>query len=127
MIRSILPVVLLLILGTTACAYKDDSGSQSQPNVLTTRQIQSLPVDNAYDVVRRLRPNWLRVQSAPTARNPTPERPVVYLDGVRSGSVGILRNIEREHVIRLEYLDPTDATQRYGTGHSGGVIRVTTG
>lgn len=119
--------LLLLVLGLTACAYKEDTGAARLSDTLTVREIREVPVDNVYDVVRRLRPSWLRVRSAPTPGNPTPERPVVYVDGVQSGSAGVLRNIRRDDVVRLEYLDPNDATNRYGTGHTSGAILVTTG
>jgi hypothetical protein len=117
----------LLAVGLAGCAVKPDTGSAHSSDVLTAEEIQEVPVTTAYDAVRRLRPSWLRVRSAPTARNPVPERPVVYIDGVRSGSVGILRNIRRNHVVRIEYLGPSDATNRFGTGHSGGALLVSTG
>ena len=124
---SHLPVLLVLLFAAAACAVKSDTGSARSTDVLTAEELREVPVTSVYDAIRRLRPNWLRVRSAPTAGNPVPERPVVYVDGVRAGSVGILRDMRREHVVRIEYLDPNDATNRYGTGHTGGALLVATG
>ena len=127
--RSRLPVLLALglALGFTGCAVREDTGSHRSTDVLTAEELREVPVTTVYDAIRRLRPNWLRVRSAPTTGSPVPERPVVYVDGVRAGTVGILRDMRREHAVRIEYLDPSDATNRYGTGHSGGALLVTTG
>ena len=124
---SHLPVLFVLFLGAAACAVKSDGGSASSSDVLTAEDLRDVPVTTVYDAIRRLRPTWLRVRSAPTTGNPVPERPVVYVDGVRAGTVGILRDMRREHVVRIEYLDPSDATNRFGTGHTGGALLVTTG
>lgn len=125
--KSTVPALFVLVFGLAGCAVKPESGSARSTDVLTAEELQEVPVTTAYDAVRRLRPTWLRVRSAPTTGNPVPERPVVYVDGMRSGAVGILRNIRRENVVRIEYLDPSDATNRYGTGHTGGALLVTTG
>ena len=119
-----LPLLFLLLL--VACVARSRQTGPGS-DVLTAEEIASVPATNIYDVVRRLRPQWLRQRSAPTVRDPQPTRPVVYVDGVPQGSVGVLRDYRRENVIRMEFLGPSDATNRFGTGHSGGVILVTTG
>ena len=49
---------------------------------------------------------------------------MVYIAGVREGPLNTLRGIELSDVLRIEYINPLDATTRFGTGHSGGVISV---
>jgi hypothetical protein len=83
---------------------------------------------NALDVVRRLRPAWLHTRTSPRflgAQEPTP--PVVYVDNVRYGSVQSLAGLSVEVLGEMRYLDAPEATQRFGTGHTGGAILVTTG
>ena len=73
----------------------------------------------AMEVVRRLRPGWLLARGAD---------PVVYVDNVRRpGGVDALFNIPIGQIRVLEFIGAADATTRWGTGHTGGVIQVVTG
>ena len=47
----------------------------------------------AYDVVKRLRPQFLQSRGPVSIANPTPTTPVVYLDGMRYGDVSALAGI----------------------------------
>ncbi len=51
---------------------------------------------------------------------------MVYLDGMRTGGVPVLRNIDANNVREIRYVPARDATTKYGTGHSQGVIEVRT-
>lgn len=73
----------------------------------------------AMEVIRRLRPAWL------LARGPDP---VVYVDNVRRpGGVDALFSVPVGQIRVLEFIGAADATTRWGTGHTGGVIQVQTG
>ena len=73
----------------------------------------------AMEVVRRLRPGWLLARGAD---------PVVYVDNVRRpGGVDALFNVPVGQIRLLEFIGAADATTRWGTGHTGGVIQVVTG
>jgi hypothetical protein len=50
----------------------------------------------------------------------------VYLDGVRVGHVEELRRMRVDVIARMEYMSPSDATNRFGTNHDSGAILVTT-
>jgi hypothetical protein len=50
--------------------------------------------------------------------------PVVFLDGVRAGDLQALERFRVEDVEELRYHSARDATTRWGTGYSGGVIEV---
>jgi hypothetical protein len=45
---------------------------------------------------------------------------------VRHGGLDFLQTIRVEMVEQMEYLDASDATTRFGTGHGGGAIVVLT-
>ncbi|HUF49561.1 MAG TPA: hypothetical protein VMN60_01930, partial [Longimicrobiales bacterium] len=81
---------------------------------------------DAYDLLTRLRPQWLRPRGSVSAQDPDAGYPVVYLDGTRYGRPELLRSLRTDDVQSIQYLGPTDASTRYGTGHVGGVILVTT-
>lgn len=118
----LVPIILFLL----ACATTEGTGPGRSSRVLTADEIAEVAVDTAYEVVQFARPQWLTVRSSPTMRNPRPASLVVYLDGLRFGDLGDLRQIRAVVVERMEYLSPTDATNRFGTNHGGGAILVTT-
>lgn len=80
----------------------------------------------AADVVRSLRPQWLRTRGAPSISNGVPVV-AIYLDDVKfgEGEAG-LRSVPAATLAHLEWFDPPEATQRWGTGHAGGVISIHT-
>ena len=51
--------------------------------------------------------------------------PIIYVSGARYGPVGTLREMRPGNVERVRFMDPSQATNRYGTGHTGGAILVT--
>jgi hypothetical protein len=74
--------------------------------------------------VQQLRPNWLRSRSG-TLRNSigrTP--PVVFLDGRRYGDLATLYEFWTQDIEEIRFLPPADATTRYGTGYTGGIINI---
>jgi hypothetical protein len=48
------------------------------------------------------------------------------VDGIRFGTAESLQRVRVIEVEFVRYLNARDATTRYGTGHAGGVIAVTT-
>jgi hypothetical protein len=126
-------LVLLAALGVAACAAASQGGQSGgrRSNVITAEEIASVTASNAYEVVQRLRSQWLVTRGVATTRDPSVEGTpsggiVVYLDGVRMGGVEALRDISVEQIRELRFIDAKDATTRYGTGHTSGVIEVYT-
>jgi|GEM_PF-6153329 len=93
----------------------------------------------AYDAVSALRPAWFNDRGLQTFREGTrgasvsqtevvtiPGEPTikVYLDNAKLGGVQALREISALTVGTIQYLNPVEATMRYGRGHSHGVILV---
>ena len=78
----------------------------------------------AYDVVRAIHPNWLVKRSPSNSRTPTSIW--VYVDGSKYGDINWLRNVTGSSVGSIQRIDAGTATTRWGTGHSEGVLYVTT-
>ncbi|NIP80420.1 MAG: hypothetical protein GWM90_14830 [Gemmatimonadetes bacterium] len=93
--------------------------------MITAEEIQSIQAATAFDAVQRLRPEFLR-RGRVNVRDDTQALPVVYVDDVRYGGVDELKGIRASQVISIRYLNGADATTRYGTGHTGGALLVTT-
>ena len=126
----------LLVLLIVACGGGAGSGPASSPDAPADAEAEtrSYPrnrisreeimergdnASTAMEVVRRLRPGWLLVRGAD---------PVVYVDNVRRpGGMDALFSVPVGQIRLLEFIGAADATTRWGTGHTGGVIQVVTG
>jgi len=128
MTRAIsLPLLLTLAVALGACAAGAGDGERApraQQDLLTDEQIQAGSHQTAYDAVRSLRPAWLRERPG-SITNPEGAEVVVYVDGARmDGGVNSLRQVRADAVERMQYMSPSDATTRFGTGHMGGAILI---
>jgi hypothetical protein len=96
------------------------------PDVITTAEIEAASVENAYDLVSRLRPRWLRGHAGTTNASGAAADPViVYVNGSRFGEARELRSMKAESVSEMRFVRSEDAIMRWGTGHSSGVILMT--
>lgn len=115
----------VLALAATACATTSDSSSRGSRNVITAEEIREVDALTAFDAVERLRPAFLR-RGRVNVQEDTKSFPIVYLDDMKLGGIDELRRIRASQVARIEYLSAADATFRFGTGHTGGALLVTT-
>lgn len=106
------------------CASAGQSSSSGgSPNVISQQEIQeSGDFSNAYNLVRRLHPQWLQKRGRSSVNNPGDI--LVYVEGNRQGGPTTLRQIDVIDVESITYLRPAEATMRYGSGHDNGVIEV---
>ncbi len=121
---SMIPIAFLLLI--TACAAGGqgagtDSGSGgARRDRITADDLEGVVEDNAYDVISRMRPGWLR-------RRGRSLLPAVFRDNIRVGTdIEALRSIRLQNVFEIRYLNAGDATMRWGTGFTGGVIQIVT-
>lgn len=99
-------------------------------NLITSAEIQAAGTDmlNAYDLVERLRPTMMRFRNQTGGTRSTGDvlGPVAYVDEQRLGALDLLRTVPRSSIREIRYLSASDATTRFGTGHSSGAIQVLT-
>ena len=132
---ALLCAVLLAVLGCGG----GGSGTSAQPatatrirgaaNLITEQEISSSAYQNALEVVQNLRPQMLiarGVGSDATGTLATTIPIIIYMDDVRLGEPSSLSNIPANRVREIRFMNSRDATTRYGTGHSSGVILVIT-
>ncbi len=131
-------IVLVTAVGAGCASAAEANGTQLSSEVIAAEEIATVEVNNAFEAVQRLRPQFLRTRGTATVQSAGPEgQPtgrattsgtelVVYVDNVRLGGVEALRNVSARRVQEIRYVNARDATTRYGTGHAGGVLVVTT-
>jgi hypothetical protein len=126
-------VLILTLAGAVAAACASSpagtaaSGTRAisrQRDVIAADELATIDVQNALQAVQRLRPNFLRNPGPSTITQPEPGI-VVYVDNTKMGGTEALEQIPITEVKEIRYLNATDATQRFGTGHTAGAIIVT--
>jgi len=125
-----------LVLGPAGLASQervDSSRSENRErpraratNVIIEEDIRRSEATDAYEIVQRLRPNWLRRRGPTNVRSRESGEVTVYVDGMQYGNAAALRNIPAGNVVTISYLSAADATLRFGPRHTGAVIEVTT-
>lgn len=116
------PVIfaVALAIGLVGCA---SSGSGSRPEGATRNRIVEAELEGLGQIsplraIERLRPQWLRPRGD--------ETPQLHIDGARRSSLSDLDSYQLSDIERMEYMSATDASTRFGTGYTGGVILVFT-
>ncbi|MEJ7810034.1 MAG: hypothetical protein WKG32_06390 [Gemmatimonadaceae bacterium] len=130
------PLAAVLALTATGCAAttpiaSSPRGSEHPPraeaapsrSVVTAGELATVEGASLFDALRRIRPEWSRHLSP---ADPDGQVTVVYVDGVRTGDMQALHGIPRASVRRVDLLSRVDAQVRYGNGHGGRAILVTT-
>jgi hypothetical protein len=116
--------VYLAMLVLLACSSGGARTSRGSSSVITRSELNTLDLSTAYDAVQRLRPHFLRGRGSTSIRDPNPVLPVVYIAGVKQGGPEALQRVRVSEVEEIRYIGASDATTRYGTGHTGGAIEV---
>jgi len=124
----------LFLLALTAIVAPGSADAQQEKknyprNLITREEILDRAPDakTAYDVVQRLRPQFLRTRPSGSAQSQAPVPIKVYVDGVPRAGVLALREIQSNNVVEIAYLNGNDATMEFGREHENGAIKVKTG
>ncbi len=125
-------VLAVAVVTLAACASGGGGGVSAKPqnpNVISMEEIEASSGSNAYEVIQRLRPNFLRTRGAvhgtPGATNAIEMVDlVVYLNDNRLGASDQLRQIAKTDIREIRYYNSSEATTKWGTGHSAGAIQV---
>jgi len=139
--RSTLLVLLAFVSGCVPLSAPESlvvNGNASPPDLdsvrfdhlLITRdeiQLRGRNATSAMALIRRLRPRWLSARGPSSFTNPAASYPIVYIDQIRHGGLPTLHSIPVTEILSLEFHSMADATIRWGTGHTSGVINIVTG
>lgn len=116
---------LLAVLLLSACATTGSGEAERNSRTEITRaEIVETDVRTAYELVERLRPQWLVPRGRPSFNTPNLGI-LVYQESHRMGGVEILRQIPVEDIYTVTYLDGPTASSTLpgiGSGHVAGAI-----
>jgi hypothetical protein len=119
LLRTTRIATLLLLSAAVACA---SSGTQTSsatssasraarsPNLISAQEIAQTNASNAYELVARLRPQWLRTSGvASIGAGARTGGVVAYVDNVRLNRFDELRGVSAESVASIRYLNAEQA------------------
>jgi hypothetical protein len=120
MSRTTMVFALALAFGLAGCASSGGGGSSRPAGSSTTRivraELAELPEMDAFQAIERLRPRWLQSRAGDAVQ--------LYVDGSRRSNVRDLQSMRVNEIEQMEFMSASDATTRYGTGHAGGAVLV---
>ena len=111
--------------GATKSAESPESpaATRASRDVITRAQIEATPSQDAFELVQRLRPEFLRERGVSSITRGR-ALPVVYMDGVRRGGPEMLRTVRSNEIEEIRFISATDATTRWGSEHTAGAIEL---
>ena len=117
---------------------------------VSSEELRQTPSSNLLEALKRVRPNFLRIREPSTTIHPISglptkispvqrdsmarankengvREPIVYLNGVRIGTLDALASLSVDDILEVQFLSSSEATLRFGTGHTNGALLVTQG
>ncbi len=125
---------LVVALASAHCAGRQpQSGSPSDRNTITSAEVDSTDVTTAFELIRKLRPQFLVGRGSLTldpqraaSTNVGSSSPRVYVDDQLYGDVTTLRGIAKGVIESVHFLSGAAAQQKYGHDNAAGVIAIAT-
>lgn len=126
MLRSRILYSVVVPLWLAACAHNPPPGPDYNADVITEAEIAALNATNAYDVIKKLRANFLTYRGRTSVTGSSNADPTVYVDDQAYGPISSLRTIPASHITSIRMYRSWEAMTKYGDGNMGGVIAVNT-
>lgn len=121
-------LALVAASATSGCASTKSTSGGQRLDVITREQILESRATNLFEVVQRLRPQWLRVTTTKSFNLET--EIVVYQNDMQLGGPDALRQLQPELAFEIQWVDGVKASSQFPGLMSGrhveGVIVVRT-
>jgi hypothetical protein len=117
-----------VMTAVVSCASHAPADNQvPDANVITSAEIDSTHLSTAYDVIHKLRPQYL-MSRGKMSLDPAvpPALPRVYVDDQFYGDASTLRGLLTGSLESIRYLSSSSAQYKYGHDNAAGVIAIVT-
>src|SRR2546430_17575087 len=121
-------VIALTLAIAVGCSHpRLGPGEVFNSQVITEDEIGASHASNAYEVIHKLRANFL-TNRGQTGYNRTASNtyPTVYLDDQEFGPINTLSSIPASQIAMIRLYRVSEANSKYGTHNLTGVIAITT-
>ena len=113
----------MLLVGAAAC-FHHAAGAGTNRLLITEEEIAATNATTAYDVIARLRPEYLRNRGATSLLLPSRSQPVVFMKEQDYGSIEALRQVRSSDLSEIRFYPGPDAVTKFGSQYSAGVIQL---
>src|SRR5215208_484137 len=113
-VRFFYALAVAASMSCASTAATTSTGTRRDANVITQQEIQAISASTAYDVISRLRPNFLRSRGRSTVNTAANDYAVVFLDSQRFGGLSSLRTITSDQIREIRFIPGTAAVTKYG-------------
>ena len=125
--RVVAVAAVVVAAGACSTAGRGAPAARGDQNVITLREIEASEASNAYEIIQQLRPRWMnRNRGQRSIFEDQADFARVMVDEFPPREWEHLREITRESIQEIRFLEPREATFLYGTGFNAGLVRVTT-
>lgn len=125
MVRKLQVLTLLVAVG---CASPATARTGSAPgreyNRITADEIATSTAQNAYELISKMRPAYLKTRGKTTVLLDTPDRASVFLDGVLFGDPDALKTLAATQIREIRFYPATSAGVKFGSQYGAGVIDI---
>jgi hypothetical protein len=122
-------IVAVAAMGAAACASGGATAGSAQTNrsVITAAEIPTTGTESAYELIQRLRPEYLRTKPTQTyvgaTSNDAPP-PALFFNGQRIGALEDLHGIPAPSLSMIRYYSIEEGKRKFGMQYGGGVIEI---
>lgn len=117
------PLLVIFLVASQACTHPLQVPA-ARRNIITQQEIAASNATTAYDVIARLRGEFLRDRGPTSLLLPSQNRPVVFLQDHEYGAVETLREFRSSDLAEIRFYTGSEAVTKFGTQYSGGVIQL---
>ncbi len=118
---------VLMAVALTACSTTNSTTSHNRHGWIKQEEIQKQLAANAYELIRKLRPHWLRSRGRRSIHfDEEASYPKVYVNEFCNGDINSLDAISTEYIKEISYITAGAASARFGLNHASGAILITT-
>ena len=124
--RKTLAAVILLA-GSIGCASAQTAGGSMNMQLITQQEIEKTTARNAYEAVKKLRPNYLLGRGQITINAPQGlTTPNVYLNGQMFGPTESLASIPASSIVEIRLYHAGEVPAQWEQNNPSGLIAVKT-
>jgi hypothetical protein len=110
-----------------ACSHpRLGPGGVYDSQVITEDEIVDSRASNAYEVIHKLRANFLTNRGKTSVNDTQSPYPTVYVDDQEFGPISTLSSIPASQVSMIRLYRVSEANAKFGNHNLGGVIAITT-
>jgi len=119
--------IAVLVTGSvTACSQNQWAIPAPDRNVITSEEIQASNASTAWDVVAKLRGNFMHSRGSNSISVKVNKEPTVFLDNVEYGTLEKLKQIPVSQIAEIRFINGWNTETKFGPGYIAGIIQVVT-